>query len=89
MTGLAAPFPWFGGKRRVAGDVWARFGDVDNYVEPFAGSLAMLLGRPAGHRGRIETVNDLDGFVSNRRRLSPPILNRRHAGRIGPSTRTI
>ncbi len=43
---LKAPFPWFGGKSRVAHLVWERFGDVGNYVEPFAGSLATLLGRP-------------------------------------------
>jgi DNA adenine methylase len=62
---LQAPFPWFGGKRRVAPEVWERFGDVPNYVEPFAGSLAVLLGRPAKHAAKIETVNDLDGFVAN------------------------
>ena len=62
---LQAPFPWFGGKRRVAPEVWARFGDVPNYVEPFAGSLAVLLGRPAKHAAKIETVNDLDGFIAN------------------------
>jgi len=60
---LKAPFPWFGGKSRVAADVWERFGDVPNYVEPFAGSLAVLLGRP--HAPKIETVNDLDGYVAN------------------------
>lgn len=38
---LHAPFPWFGGKRKVATDVWRAFGDVRNYVEPFAGSLAI------------------------------------------------
>lgn len=43
MTGLAAPFPWFGGKRKVAPEVWAALGDPDNYIEPFAGSLAVLL----------------------------------------------
>ena len=63
--GLQAPFPWFGGKRRVAPEVWARFGDVDNYVEPFFGSGAVLLNRPAKHAAKIETVNDLDGFVAN------------------------
>lgn len=62
---LQAPFPWFGGKRRIAAEVWQRFGDVTNYVEPFAGSLAVLLGRPTNHLGHIETVNDVDGFVSN------------------------
>lgn len=30
-----APFPWFGGKSKVAAEVWRRFGDVTNYVEPF------------------------------------------------------
>ena len=39
---LSAPFPWFGGKRQVADEVWSAFGDVVNYVEPFAGSLAVL-----------------------------------------------
>src|SRR2546430_5743302 len=63
MDNLKAPFPWFGGKSRVADVVWARFGDVPNYVEPFAGSLAVLLGRP--YAPRTETVNDLDGFVAN------------------------
>lgn len=63
-TVLRAPFPWFGGKSRVAPQVWAAFGDVRNYVEPFFGSGAVLLGRPQPFDG-IETVNDLDGFVSN------------------------
>ena len=62
---MKAPFPWFGGKSRVAADVWERFGDVPNYVEPFAGSLAVLLGRPDKHAAKIETVNDLDGFIAN------------------------
>jgi len=63
MSSLKAPFPWFGGKSRVAHEVWGRFGDTPNYVEPFAGSLAVLLGRP--QVGRVETVNDLDGFLAN------------------------
>ena len=63
MGNLQAPFPWFGGKSRVADLVWSRFGSVDNYVEPFAGSLVVLLGRPKA--GMIETVNDLDGLLAN------------------------
>jgi site-specific DNA-adenine methylase len=62
---LRAPFPWFGGKRRVSHIVWERFGDTPNYVEPFAGSLAVLLGRP--HEPRAETVNDLDCYVAKSR----------------------
>jgi len=60
---LKAPFPWFGGKSRVASLVWDRFGNVPNYVEPFAGSLAVLLGRP--HTPRNETVNDKDAYLAN------------------------
>ena len=65
---LKAPFPWPGGKARVADTVWARLGNVDNFVEPFAGSLAVLLRRPAEHFRdgyRVETVNDLNHFVVN------------------------
>ena len=61
---LSAPFPWFGGKSRAASLIWDRFGNVANYVEPFFGSGAVLLGRPHADIG-IETVNDKDGFVSN------------------------
>ena len=60
---MKAPFPWFGGKSRVAHIVWDYFGDVRNYVEPFAGSLAVLLGRPSSPK--IETVNDLDAWIAN------------------------
>jgi site-specific DNA-adenine methylase len=63
MTKLKAPFPWFGGKSRVAALCWDRFGDPANYVEPFAGSLAVLLGRPT--EPKIETVNDLDCYLAN------------------------
>ena len=61
---LPAPFPWFGGKRKVAAEVWTRFGPVVNYVEPFFGSGAVLLGRPEPYGGN-ETINDLDGYVAN------------------------
>jgi len=60
---LKAPFPWFGGKSKVAHLVWERFGNVPNYVEPFAGSLAVLLGRPTAPG--TETVNDLDCYLAN------------------------
>lgn len=60
---LRAPFPWFGGKSRAAALVWQAFGDVSNYVEPFAGSLAVLLARPTPPR--VETVNDKDCYLAN------------------------
>ena len=67
---LESPYPWYGGKRRVAELVWRRLGNWPHYVEPFFGSGAVLLGRPVQHRRAdlgwpTETVNDLDGFVSN------------------------
>ncbi len=60
---IKAPFPYFGGKSRVAPVVWEYFGDVTNYVEPFAGSLAVLLGRP--YKPKLETVNDKDTYLAN------------------------
>ena len=63
MTQLVAPFPYFGGKREVARMVWERLGDVPNYVEPFFGSGAVLLGRPTPPQ--TETCNDLDGLLCN------------------------
>lgn len=65
MTELRAPFPYFGGKARVAETVWSAFDpNVPNYVEPFYGTGAVLLGRPGG-AGKIETINDLDCDVAN------------------------
>lgn len=64
MDALKAPFPYFGGKSLVAWRVWERFGTVANYVEPFFGSGAVLLGAP-WPANRIETVNDSDGLLCN------------------------
>ena len=63
VDALKAPFPWFGGKSKVADLVWDRFGNVPNYIEPFFGSGAVLLGRP--HAPHTETINDLDCMVAN------------------------
>jgi hypothetical protein len=65
---MKAPFPYFGGKSKIAPEVWRRLGpDVGNYVEPFFGSGACLLARPewTPGAGYIETVNDKDGMVAN------------------------
>ena len=64
MVLLRSPFPYFGGKSTVASLVWQRLGNVRNYVEPFFGSGAILLGRPQPFEGT-ETVNDLDGMIAN------------------------
>lgn len=63
VTALRAPFPYFGSKYDVADVVWEHLGDVANYVEPFAGSLACLLARP--RPGKVETANDMSGLVAN------------------------
>jgi hypothetical protein len=62
---LAAPFPYFGGKRRAAPRIWQALGDPAGYVEPFAGSAAVLLARPAFKGRRVETLNDADGWLVN------------------------
>ena len=69
LPSLRAPFPWFGGKARVAEHVWQRLGAVgpdacQHYIEPFLGSAAVLLARPGG-AGKVETVNDADGYLVN------------------------
>jgi len=61
---LKSPYPWFGGKRKAAAEIWSAFGSVQNYVEPFFGSGAVLLSRP-DYNGQTETINDADGFVAN------------------------
>lgn len=60
---LTAPFPYHGGKRRWADEIWARFGEVDIYSEPFAGTLAVLLGNP--HPANREIVADTNGHICN------------------------
>ena len=59
---LTAPFPWYGGKRRWSERVLIRFGHVDVYAEPFAGSLAVLLASAPHKR---EVVCDTDGGICN------------------------
>lgn len=60
---IKSPYPFFGGKSRVASVIWSGLGNVSNYVEPFGGSLAVLLANPSP--AKIETVNDIDCFISN------------------------
>jgi len=78
---LAAPFPYFGGKRRAAARIWQALGDPAGYVEPFAGSAAVLLARPAFTGRRVETLNDADGWLVNTWRAIQlsPVEVARHA----------
>jgi DNA adenine methylase len=60
VTAIRPPVPYFGGKITLAPQIVALFPPHRHYVEPFCGSLAVLLAKaPADH----ETVNDLDGDV--------------------------
>ena len=60
-----APFPYFGGKARVAAEVWAALGEPHHYLDPFFGSGAVLLARPQPSAAGIETVCDADGYLCN------------------------
>lgn len=51
-----------GAKNRLAPWICEYIPKHDVYLEPFAGSLAVLFNKPKSH---IETVNDLDGEVVN------------------------
>jgi DNA adenine methylase len=55
---MKPPFTYFGGKTSIAGRIAALLPPHEHYVEPFAGSLAVLLAKPPSP---METVNDLDG----------------------------
>jgi site-specific DNA-adenine methylase len=82
---LAAPFPYFGGKRRAAPRIWEALGDPSGYVEPFAGSAAVLLARPPFTGRRVETLNDADGWLVNTWRaiqLSPAEVARHAWGPV-------
>lgn len=56
-TSLRPPFAYYGGKTKTAGWIAGLLPVHGHYVEPFAGSLAVLLAKPPS---RMETVNDLD-----------------------------
>ncbi|MEV0294232.1 DNA adenine methylase [Nocardia sp. NPDC050710] len=55
---MRPPMAYYGGKTTLAGRISAMLPVHRHYVEPYAGSLAVLLAKP---QARMETVNDLDG----------------------------
>lgn len=56
----APPMAYYGGKTRLADRIVALLPPHEHYVEPFAGSLAVLLAKKPS---RIETVNDRDQLL--------------------------
>ncbi len=54
---MRPPVPYFGGKQAIAPWIVSQLPAHEHYVEPFCGSLAVLLAKPPS---RMETVNDLD-----------------------------
>lgn len=58
MGVVKPPLVYYGGKTAIAGRIAGLLPAHEHYVEPFAGSLAVLM---AKRPSRMETVNDLDG----------------------------
>ncbi len=54
---MRPPFPYFGGKQTLAVRIVELLPPHQHYVEPYAGSLSVLLAKTAA---KMETVNDLD-----------------------------
>lgn len=59
---LKPPFPYYGGKTRIAAEIVEYFPEHTHYIEPFAGALSVLFAKP---KSLIETVNDLNGDIVN------------------------
>jgi DNA adenine methylase len=55
---VSSLFPWLGGKGRLAKRILERMPPHEVYVEPFAGSIAILLARP--EPAKTEVINDFD-----------------------------
>lgn len=56
-------FSYFGGKNRIAYEIWERFGKINIYIEPFAGSAAVLLNSP--YIVKLEILNDRYSLITN------------------------
>lgn len=57
---MRPPVPYFGGKMTIGPAIAALLPSHDHYVEPYCGSLTVLLAKPPSPH---ETVNDLDGAL--------------------------
>lgn len=89
-TVLRPPLVYYGGKQRLAPLIAGLLPSHRHYVEPFGGSLSVLLAKPRSVSRR-ETVNDLDGNLMafwTALRDSPEesaALVRVHPARPGPT----
>jgi DNA adenine methylase len=63
---IRAVAPWYGSKRTLAPRIVSELGPHKFYVEPFCGSLAVLLAKPPV---AMETANDLHGDLINLARV--------------------
>lgn len=59
---LRPPFPYYGGKQRIARKIVDLLPEHGHYVEPFFGGGSILFAKPVSAK---ETVNDLDGRIVN------------------------
>lgn len=64
-TPTSLPFIYSGKKTKAAKQIWNLLGDTKRYIEPFAGSCAVLLSRPHDYTQRYETINDYDAYLTN------------------------
>ena len=60
MPSLSPPMPYYGSKQSIADQVVDLLPPHRHYVEPYGGSLAVLLAKPVSV---METVNDLDASL--------------------------
>jgi DNA adenine methylase len=57
-----SPFPWFGGKQKLADEILALFPGHNVYVEVFGGGGSVLLSKPPG---KLDVYNDADEGLVN------------------------